>query len=199
MPNPQNKLILSAQSFLPTKYGQSALSVYRWQGHEAIVLSKGKIFSGPVLARVHSQCLTGESFLSLKCDCREQLNKAMQIIARQQQGVIIYLHQEGRGIGLANKIKAYHLQDKGLDTVAANRALGFAPDLRDYNFAARILISLGIDKIILLTNNPDKISQLSDAGVTVVARQALEIKPNQTDQRYLKTKKQKMGHYLKLV
>ncbi len=152
-----------------------------------------------VLVRVHSSCETGDIFHSLKCDCGEQLETALQMIEKEGTGVVLYMHQEGRGIGLANKLKAYKLQEQGLDTVEANVALGFAPDLRDYGIGAQILCELGISSIKLMTNNPKKIIGLDGYGLKITKRVPIEMKPNAVNKRYLKTKKEKMGHKLKLI
>jgi 3,4-dihydroxy 2-butanone 4-phosphate synthase/GTP cyclohydrolase II len=148
--------------------------------------------------RVHSECLTGDVFGSLRCDCGRQLKKAMQIIDNAHKGVILYMHQEGRGIGLVDKIRAYGLQDKGMDTVEANEALGYQADLRDYGIGAQILVDLGIKNIRLLTNNPRKIVGLEGYGLKVVERLSLEIESNPINYKYLKTKKDKLGHQLKI-
>ena len=148
--------------------------------------------------RLHSECLTGDVFGSERCDCGPQLHAAMQKVTEVGQGAIIYLRQEGRGIGLLNKLKAYHLQGNGLDTVEANQALGFAEDERDYQEAAQILRHLGITKVRLMTNNPDKIEQLRAAGIEVVERVPLELPPTAANRRYLKTKQEKLQHYLHL-
>ena len=152
-----------------------------------------------VLVRVHSSCETGDIFHSLKCDCGEQLETALKMIEKEGTGVVLYMHQEGRGIGLANKLKAYKLQEQGLDTVEANVALGFAPDLRDYGIGAQILCELGISSIKLMTNNPKKIIGLDGYGLKITKRVPIEMKPNAVNKRYLKTKKEKMGHKLKLI
>jgi len=148
--------------------------------------------------RLHSECLTGDVFGSKRCDCGPQLHAAMEKVAEVGQGAIIYLRQEGRGIGLLNKLKAYHLQEDGMDTVEANQALGFAEDERDYQEAAQILRHLGITKVRLMTNNPDKIEQLKAAGIEVVERVPLEIQPTEANRRYLKNKQEKLQHYLHL-
>jgi 3,4-dihydroxy 2-butanone 4-phosphate synthase / GTP cyclohydrolase II len=163
--------------------------------HEHLALIKGKFGARDmVTVRVHSQCLTGDVFGSERCDCGEQLNKSMQTIAEEGKGVIIYMHQEGRGIGLANKIRAYALQDQGLDTVEANLQLGFKEDLRDYGIAAQILRDLRVSRVRLLTNNPQKITGLEGYGIRVVERQPIEIPPHAGNIRYLNAKKDKLGH-----
>jgi 3,4-dihydroxy 2-butanone 4-phosphate synthase/GTP cyclohydrolase II len=162
-----------------------------------IALVKGEIKpEDEVLVRVHSQCLTGEVFGSKRCDCGEQLHRAMEMVSREGKGVILYVRQEGRGIGLINKLKAYELQDKGLDTVEANIRLGFKPDLRDYGVGAQILVDLGVRKMKLMTNNPKKIIGLEGYGLKVVERVPIEAKPHEKNIIYLKTKKKKMGHLL---
>jgi len=166
---------------------------------EHVALVKGEI--GPedeVLVRVHSECLTGDIFGSERCDCGDQLHAAMMMAEQEGKGVIVYMRQEGRGIGLANKIKAYHLQEHGLDTVEANIELGFKPDLRDYGIGAQILVDLGVKKMKLLTNNPKKIVGLEGYGVKVVERVPIEIKPTESSFHYLETKKKKMGHLLNI-
>lgn len=188
-------------AILPTKYGIFKIIVFKSkkdnQEHTALV--KGKNFSEPVLVRIHSQCLTGEAFMSLRCDCGNQLSESLTLIGKSKTGVLIYLNQEGRNIGLANKIKAYALQEQGLDTVEANEQLGFAADPRNYEAAAAILKDLGIKQIDLLTNNPEKTGQLRNLGINIRTVVPLEIAPNPIDISYLKTKKDKMGHKLKLV
>ncbi|MDD4908267.1 MAG: bifunctional 3,4-dihydroxy-2-butanone-4-phosphate synthase/GTP cyclohydrolase II [Candidatus Omnitrophica bacterium] len=195
-----------SEAVLPTESGVYKLIVYRdmLSGISHVALVKGfeclpiRQNKTPILVRVHSECLTGDVFGSLRCDCGRQLKKAMQLIDKKGQGVILYMNQEGRGIGLENKIRAYNLQDKGMDTVEANEALGFEPDLRDYGIGAQILVDLGVENIQLLTNNPRKIVGLEGYGLKVVERLALEIEPNPENYNYLKTKKEKMGHQLKI-
>ena len=195
-----------SEAVLPTESGVYKLIVYRdvLSGISHVALVKGferlpiRQNKTPILVRVHSECLTGDVFGSLRCDCGRQLKKAMQIIDKKGRGVVLYMNQEGRGIGLENKIRAYNLQDKGMDTVEANEALGFEPDLRDYGIGAQILVDLGVENIQLLTNNPRKIVGLEGYGLKVVERLALEIEPNPENYNYLKTKKEKMGHQLKI-
>jgi 3,4-dihydroxy 2-butanone 4-phosphate synthase/GTP cyclohydrolase II len=189
-----------SETSLPTEFGQYKLILYRDLTNRKIhvALAIGEWNDEAVLVRVHSECLTGDVFGSLRCDCGRQLKEAMQIIGREKKGVILYMNQEGRGIGLADKIKAYSLQDKGLDTVQANEALGHAADLRDYGIGAQILVDLGIKRIRLLTNNPRKIVGLEGYDLRVVERVPLEIEPNPLNYRYLKTKKEKLGHNLNI-
>lgn len=193
-----------AQASLPTEFGNFQMSVYESAidklnhialvlGHEEIKKDAGKT---PIMVRAHSECLTGDVFASLRCDCGPQLKKAMHLISQEGKGVILYMSQEGRGIGLINKIRAYSLQDKGLDTVEANEALGFEADLRDYGIGAQILVDLGIKNIRLLTNNPKKVVGLEGYGLHIYERVPLEVPANQINKKYLETKKSKMGHYL---
>ncbi len=190
----------TAQAKLPTKYGEFTIYGYKdlATGAEHSALVFGDITKDDVLCRVHSECLTGDAFGSLKCDCGEQFDAAMKKIAENKSGVLVYLRQEGRGIGLLNKIKAYSLQDKGMDTVEANLALGLPEDARDYNCGIQILKDLGISKIRLMTNNPDKVSKIhcGEAGLKITERVALQVPVRKEDELYLKTKKLKMGHFL---
>jgi 3,4-dihydroxy 2-butanone 4-phosphate synthase / GTP cyclohydrolase II len=191
----------AAETILPTPFGdfKAIAFVNDIDSYEHLVLIKGNIEpEKEVLVRVHSQCLTGDVFGSFRCDCGTQLQQAMEIVQKEGLGVILYLQQEGRGIGLANKIKAYALQDKGRDTVEANKELGFGPDLRDYGVGAQILAALGVKKMRLMTNNPQKIIGLEGYGLEVVGRVPLETEPRPENLRYLVTKCQKLGHLLNL-
>ncbi|MFQ6344578.1 GTP cyclohydrolase II [Enterococcus faecium] len=184
---------------LPTDYGDFKLTIYEdGEKREHLLLTKGDIQNSqsPTLVRVHSECLTGDVFGSHRCDCGEQLHEAMRMIEKEGTGAILYLRQEGRGIGLRNKLKAYQLQEQGLDTYEANIELGFAPDERDYHFAADILKSIGATSIRLLTNNPDKVTELQQDGITIVDRVPIETVPQKENQAYLKTKRDKFHHYL---
>ena len=184
---------------LPTDHGHFRLSMYksRITGLEHLALVKGKVDDGaPVLVRVHSECFTGDVLGSERCDCGPQLHTAMEMVEREGRGAVLYMRQEGRGIGLENKLHAYRKQEEGLDTVEANVALGFAPDLRDYGEGAQILEDLGISKVRLMTNNPCKVKGLDGYGIEIVERVPIVIPANAHDKRYLDTKREKMGHIL---
>jgi len=188
-----------AQAELPTRFGR--FRIFGIQGRrpneEAVAIQHGRVRNGAVpLVRVHSQCLTGDVFTSERCDCRAQLEYSLRKIAKEPAGIVLYLPQEGRGIGLINKLKAYELQDQGLDTVEANRRLGFAADSRDYDFAAAALKALGVKSVRLLSNNPDKIEQLGRGGVRVIQRVPCRPRTSHHSRAYLKTKQAKMGHLL---
>lgn len=192
----------AAETVLPTLYGEfrAVCFVNDIDDYEHVALIKGEIDpEKEIMVRVHSGCLTGDVFGSLRCDCGEQLRRAMEIVNKEGQGVILYLQQEGRGIGLANKLKAYALQDQGLDTVEANKELGFDADLRDYGVGAQILVSLGIKKMRIMTNNPKKIIGLEGYNLEVTGRVPIEIEPRKENLRYLECKSEKMGHLLKCV
>lgn len=192
----------AATAMIPTRYGgEFKLIVYEndVDDMQHVALIKGEITAADeVLVRVHSECLTGDTFGSERCDCGDQLHRAMKMVEEAGKGVIVYMHQEGRGIGLVNKIKAYELQEQGQDTVEANIALGFKEDLRDYGIGAQILADIGVRKMRLLTNNPKKLVGLEGYGLTITERVPIEIRPNENNLQYLQTKKQKMGHILKV-
>jgi len=184
---------------LPSRFGEFQLHLYRSKTDEKehIALVKGEVKADtPTLVRVHSECLTGDVFGSLRCDCNQQLQAAMRIVDKEGNGVILYMRQEGRGIGLVNKLKAYRLQDEGMDTVEANEKLGFRPDLRDYGIGAQILRDLGVGKMRLMTNNPKKVIGLHGYGLEIVERVPLEIDPNYHNERYLLAKRDKLGHLI---
>ena len=184
---------------LPTQFGEFKIAGYRSLNspEEFVVLFKGEMKPEiPTLVRIHSQCLTGDVFSSIKCDCGPQLHKAMELIEEAGSGAIVYQQQEGRGIGIINKIRAYALQDKGADTVEANEALGFEVDAREYQQCAEILFDLGLCKVRVISNNPDKISALEKAGLQIVERVPIEVKSQEPAAHYLRTKKEKLGHLL---
>ena len=197
----KNEIIIkrSTEAKLPTKYGDFQVIGYEntINGEHHVALVKGDVSDGnPVLVRVHSECLTGDAFGSLRCDCGEQFAAAMQRIEEEGRGILLYMRQEGRGIGLINKLKAYSLQDQGMDTVEANLALGFPEDLREYGIGAQILADLGAKKINLMTNNPKKLKGLSGYGIEIVKRVPLQMNHNERNEFYLRTKKAKLGHML---
>nr|WP_311477035.1 GTP cyclohydrolase II [uncultured Neisseria sp.] len=193
-----NALKFVASCRLPTEWGEFTMHGFEEEGgQEHVALTMGDVSDGlPVLSRIHSECLTGDALFSVKCDCGPQLQAAMQAVQKEGRGVIVYLRQEGRGIGLINKIRAYRLQDQGLDTVEANVALGLPVDARDFTLAKQIYDYLNIRKVRLLTNNPEKIQTLKDSGINVVERIALHVGENVENERYLHTKADKLGHLI---
>ena len=197
----QNTISIYAQTNLPTVYGKFKVYVFHntLDNKEHLAIVKGDVKGAAgVPVRIHSECLTSEVLGSMKCDCREQLQTALQYISGKEKGIVLYMRQEGRGIGLGNKIRAYALQEAGYDTVEANHKLGFADDLRRYDIAAAMLRELGIESVKLLTNNPKKIKGLVANGINVEERLPLQIEPNPFNEQYLMTKAQKSGHMLKL-
>ncbi|MFL6451561.1 MAG: GTP cyclohydrolase II [Bryobacteraceae bacterium] len=200
MSQPDFTLRKVAEADFPSRFGK--FRIFGFEGvrtigtEEAISLKLGDLSpaKGPTLVRIHSQCLTGDVFHSLRCDCRSQLELAMDQIVKEQRGLLIYEHQEGRGIGLINKLRAYELQDKGMDTVEANVELGFEADLRDYALPAAIIQYFGITQVRLLSNNPEKVAALENAGIEVVERAPIIAPPVETTVEYLRTKREKMGH-----
>ncbi len=199
MSTPDPPLELIAESRLPTRHAEFRIGVYRSvDGKEHVVLSLGDLDGEPPLVRVHSECLTGDALFSQRCDCGAQLESALQQIAAEGRGAVLYLRQEGRGIGLGNKIRAYALQDRGADTVEANHQLGFPADAREYGLAVQLLHQLGLCRIRLMTNNPRKLDALRADGVDVIERVAVESGRNPHNEKYLAAKAAKLGHWLTL-
>lgn len=198
--SPAFHLLKVAEADFPSRFGH--FRIYGFEGHypsgveESVVLRLGDMSGAPPLVRIHSQCLTGDVFHSLRCDCRAQLELALYAIGEESRGLLIYEHQEGRGIGLMNKLRAYELQDEGADTIEANVRLGFEADLRQYDLPVAILHFFGITEVRLMSNNPDKISALESSGIRVVERVPSIVPPSATTEDYLRTKKEKMGHLL---
>jgi GTP cyclohydrolase II len=188
----------AAEADFPTEYGHFRIHGFLAGDEELVAIVMGDIVTDkrPLLLRIHSQCLTGDVFHSLRCDCREQLELAVESIAREGRGMLIYEPKEGRGIGLVNKLRAYELQDQGHDTVEANVALGFDPDLRDYEWPGRILQHFGVTQVRLMSNNPKKIEAMESTGIEVVERVPIVAQPRETREEYLRTKKEKMGHLI---
>jgi GTP cyclohydrolase II len=187
------------QSKLPTRWGEFNIHAFEdpFKGKEHVAITMGDCNSGePLLLRIHSECLTGDAFGSLRCDCGEQLDQALKMISERKRGAILYLRQEGRGIGLVNKIRAYNLQDQGADTVEANEQLGFGADMRDYSICGPMLKHIGVKSVILMTNNPRKIKALENMGIEISGRAPIETERNPHNSRYLSTKSDKIGHYL---
>lgn len=203
-PSPQFELIKAAEADFPTEYGH--FRIHGFEGRttlagetrveDAVVLTMGDLSAaaGPPLLRIHSQCLTGDVFHSLRCDCRAQLEIALRAVAEEGRGLVVYEHQEGRGIGLMNKLRAYELQDGGADTVEANERLGFESDLRDYSLPGAVLRHLGIESVRLMSNNPEKVAALEQAGITVAERVPCIAEAHESRRVYLETKREKMGH-----
>ena len=191
-----------AEARLPTEIGEFRIAGYRSliTDEEFVCLYKGELSENiPALVRIHSQCLTGDVFGSIKCDCGPQLQRAMELIEKEGRGAIVYQQQEGRGIGIINKIRAYALQDEGADTIEANERLGLGVDLREYNQCVEILRDLGLKKVKVLSNNPEKIQAVRDGGLEIIERVPIEFKPSKNSLKYLRTKKLQMGHFLHLV
>jgi GTP cyclohydrolase II len=191
-----------AEARLPTEFGEFRIIGYRSlnSDEEFVALVRGAFsIEGPTLVRIHSQCMTGDVFGSTKCDCGQQLRAAMEMIEKEGRGVIVYQQQEGRGIGILNKIRAYSLQDEGADTIEANERLGLGADLREYAQCAEVLLDLGLGHVRVLSNNPAKLKALEEAGLEVVERVSLEVAPTEAASHYLRTKKERMGHLLELV
>ena len=196
-PQPE-EVVRVAEASLPLRQADFRIAVFDVRGTEVVAVTLGDHVPDPVLVRLHSSCLTGDALGSLRCDCGEQLQASLAMIARAGSGILLYLDQEGRGIGLRNKIRAYALQDQGLDTVEANRALGLPVDAREYRSAATLLLNMGVTRVRLITNNPAKVRALRSYGITVSERVPIQMTPNQRNRRYLKTKRQRMGHLLDL-
>lgn len=195
--SPQVQLRKIAEADFPSRFGHFRIFGFSRGAEEAVALKMGDLSAGPPpLVRIHSECLTGDVFHSLRCDCRAQLELALQSIANEGRGLIVYEHQEGRGIGLLNKLRAYELQDQGADTVEANERLGFDADLRGYELPAEILRFFGLTAVRLMSNNPEKIQALERAGVRVVERVPCLVEPIESTEDYLRTKKEKLGHLL---